>query len=223
MNKMRNRILIVIFPFLFISLFSCTQTNYVKIKMEIPKDPKIDLSPYKNILITKFLENEEIKDFDINKEISEYFSFELKKNLQKNIKKLDISVKKEEVFKDSGYWKKAISDEKESVLLTGSVKYNMETRKTIRKKEKRRFDDPFPEESRVESRNFFSLDLHLYLIDTQNGEIIYDRNFKENKSYQNPNQTADFAFFDLILDVRDKLLEDIQGYDRMKERYLLVK
>lgn len=223
MKKIKNKSLIFISPFLFVLLTSCAQTNYVKIRMEIPKKPDVDLSSYKDILLTNFLENEEVKDFDENQEILDYFSFELKKHLKKDVKISNISVENEEDFKNPDNWKNINSEEEKTAFFTGSVKYSEETRKSLRKKEKRRFDDPFPDESRVETRTFYSLELHIYLIDTQTGKIIYDRNFKENKSYENPNQTLQFAFFDLMLEVRDKLLEDIQGYNRIKERYLLVK
>lgn len=223
MKKIKNNSLIFITPFLFILLTSCAQTNYVKIRMEIPKKPDIDLSSYQNIVVSNFLENEEVKDFDINQEILDYFSFELKKHLKKDVKTTEISVENEEDFKNPENWNNINSEEEKSALFTGSVKYSEETRKSLRKKEKRRFDDPFPDESRIEARTFYSLELHIYLIDTQSGKIIYDRDFKESKSYENPNQTPQFAFFDLILEVRDKLLEDIQGYDRLKERYLLIK
>lgn len=220
---MKNKISIITAAFLFIVLTSCSQTNYVKIRMEIPKKPEIDLTSYKDIFVTNFLENEEVEEFDINQEILDYFSAELKKHLKKDVKTADISVKNEEDFKNPDNWKNINSEEDKAAFFTGSVKYSEETRKSLRKKEKRRFDDPFPEESRIEARSFYSLELQIYLIDTQTGKIIYDRNFKENKSYENPNQTHQFAFFDLILEVRDKLLEDIQGYDRIKERYLLAK
>lgn len=223
MKKKKNRKLCLLLPLLFVFLISCTQTNYVKVRMEIPKKPDIDLSPYQDILITNFLEKEEIKNFNANKEIQDYFSSELAKHLKKNVKLMDISIEKEEEFKDADLWKNVDAEENKSALFTGSVKYTEETRKSLKKKEKRRFDDPFPEESRIETRTFYSLELHLYLIDTQTGEIIYDRNFKQNKSYENPNQTALFAFFDLILEVRDNLLEDVKGYERIKERYLLIK
>ncbi len=225
MKKSKSRKLSIILPLFFIFLISCNPTNHVKVMMEIPKKPDIDLSPYQDILITNFLEleTEEIKDFDANQEIQEYFSFELEKHLKKNTKMSDITIEKEEVFKEPNHWRNLVPEKNKSALLTGSVKYTEEIRKSLRKKAKRRFDDPFPEESRIETRTFYSLELHLYLIDTQNGKIIYDRNFKQNKSYENPNQTAHFAFFDLILEVRDNLLEDLKGYERMKERYLLIK
>jgi len=220
---MKNKTSIITAAFLFIVLTSCSQTNYVKIRMEIPKKPVIDLTSYKDIFVTNFLENEEVKEFNINQEILDYFSSELKKHLKKDVKTTDISVKNEEDFKNPDTWKNINAEEEKAAFFTGSVKYSEETRKSLRKQEKRRFDDPFPEESRIETRSFYSLELQIYLIDTQTGKIIYDRNFKENKSYENPNQTPQFAFFDLILEVRDKLLEDIQGYDRLKERYLLAK
>lgn len=223
MKKITSRKLSFIFSFLIVFLISCTQTNYVKVRMEIPKKADIDLSPYQDILITNFLEKEDIKDFDANKEIQDYFSPELKKHLKKNVKIMDISIEKEEDFKDPNLWMNVDAEETRSALFTGSLEYTEETRKSLKKKEKRRFDDPFPEESRIETRTFYSLEFHLYLIDTQTGEIIYERNFKQNKSYENPNQTAHFAFFDLILDVRDNLLEDVIGYERTKERYLLIK
>jgi hypothetical protein len=112
-------------------------------------------------------------------------------------------------------------DKRGTILFTGSLEYTEEIRKAIKSAKKRRFEQPFPEESRIEERRFYSLTLHLYLIDTQSGEALYERTFNESKAYKNPNQTAYFAFFDMMLSVRDKLFRQILGEEQTQERYLI--
>jgi hypothetical protein len=59
------------------------------------------------------------------------------------------------------------------------------------------------------------------MIDAKTGEILYTRNFKQTKHYINPNQTAYFAFFDLIQIVKTKLFQAFLGEELLQERYLL--
>ncbi|MCK4429779.1 MAG: hypothetical protein KAW19_00605, partial [Candidatus Aminicenantes bacterium] len=65
------------------------------------------------------------------------------------------------------------------------------------------------------------LNIDIYIIEAQSGKTLYKRNFKETKSYKNPNQTAFFAFFDLMQSVKDKLLRNLFGESRIQERYII--
>ena len=107
--------------------------------------------------------------------------------------------------------------------MTGSAEYTEETRKALLKKAKKRYEDPFPSQSRLEERKFFTLNVNLFLIDAQSGDALYKREFKETKAYDNPNQTAYFAFFDLVQQVKEKLLRTVLGAEQLQERYLITR
>jgi hypothetical protein len=164
---------------------------------------------------------EEAKSFDINKELREYFAVELGQKLNDKITSADVMPENEEVFQDKAFWQDVSPEKKDTLFFTGNMEYTEEIRKAIKSASKRRFEEPFPEESRIEERRFYSLSLHLYLIDAHTGEALYQQTFKESKTYRNPNQTSYFAFYDMMLNVRDKLFRQILGGEQIQERYLI--
>jgi len=226
MRMMRTKIkrrnsnsFILLFGLLF--LLSCGTGEHVRLRIEMPRKAPINLEYFEEISITNFLVKEEVKDFDLNKELTKYFTTELEQKTQKKITSTEVALQSEDVFQDKTFWQKISPEKKGALLFTGSMEYTEEVRKSIKSAKKRRFAEPFPEESRIEERRFYSLSLHLYLIDTQSGEVLYKRTFKESKSYKNPNQTAYFAFYDMMLIVRDKLFRQILGEEQIQERYLI--
>lgn len=202
-------------------LLSCSTGEHVRLRIEIPRKTPINLEDFEEIAITNFLVKEEAKDFDLNKELTEYFALEFGQKIKNKISSTEVALQNEEVFQDKTFWQKVSPDKKGAILFTGSLEYTEEVRKAIKSTSKRRFEEPFPEESRIEERRFYSLSLHLYLIDAQSGDALYKRTFKESKAYKNPNQTAFFAFYDMMLNVRDKLFRQILGEEQIQERYLI--
>jgi hypothetical protein len=204
-----------------LTLFSCSSGEHWKLRLEIPGQTKIDLADYERIVITDFLIKEKTKAFNINKEIRDYLSFELEKKADIKVALKKIVVSNITEFDKPDFWKKIASDMNKNLYLTGRIEYTEEIRKALIHKDKRRFEDPFPQEARLMQRRFYTLTLDLYLINAESGKIVYKRTFKESKAYKNPNQTAYFAFFELIQGARDKLFLDIQGGQQIQERYLI--
>jgi hypothetical protein len=202
-------------------LLSCNTGEQLRVRVEMPRKAPVNLEDYSNISITNFFVKEEAKGFDLSKELTQYFSAELEQKLDNKITYTQIAMPNPEVFQDNTFWQKVSPDKKGSLFFTGSMEYTEEIRKAIKSQKKRRFEEPFPEESRIEERRFYSLSLHLYLIDAQTGEALYQKTFKESKTYKNPNQTSKFAFYDMMYDIRDNLFRQILGEEQIQERYLI--
>lgn len=202
-------------------LYSCSSSEYWKLRFEVPTKAALNLDEFKEIVITKFLVKEETKQFNLNKELTDYFAAELEQKFNGKISSSTASLEKEELFQNEEFWKDLSSDLKEAVFFTGSVGYTEEVRKALLKEGKRKFEDPFPSGKRLVQRKFYTLNIDIYIIEAQSGKTLYKRNFKETKSYKNPNQTAFFAFFDLMQSVKDKLLRTLFGESRIQERYII--
>ncbi len=218
-RKTKRNSLVLLCGFLF--LISCQVGDQMRLRIEMPRKSPINLESYKELIVTNFLVQEEAQGFDLNQELDDYFVTELDQKLGKKVSSRKIDIENNEIFENQDFWKGLFPDQKEAILFTGSVEYTQEIRKSIKSAEKRRFESPFPEESRIEERRFYSLSLQLFLIDTKSGEALYKRTFKENKAYQNPNQTAYFAFYDLMVTVKDKIFRQILGEEQFQERYLI--
>ena len=213
----------LIFVLCLFVLSSCVTNEYWKLRIEIPRKTPFDLNAFDEIIVCPFLVKTVAEDFDLNKEIVDYFVSELKRKTESPISIQDVGVDEEEQFKSTEHWKNLGGDSEGKLFFTGSAEYTEETRKALIKKAKKRYEDPFPTPARLEQRKFFTLNLDLYLIDAQTGKSLYQREFKETKAYDNPNQTAYFAFFDLISQVKEKLLRTVLGSDQIQERYLILR
>ncbi len=217
----RNRIFLLLL--IFLVLYSCKTGNYWKIKLELPVKTSLDISQFKNIVITNFFLKDDKNEFEINPDLLEYLSSELSQDLDKNISTKNIILDSEDVFQNKDFWKNQAPEEDATAFLTGSIEYTAETRKALIGKNKKQFENPFPSQNRLASRKFYTLKMNVYFINAATGEVIYDKNFKETQAYENPNQTAEFAFFDQIHKVKEKLLRQVLGGERMQQRYLISK
>lgn len=216
--KNKNKLFLLLGLIFF---FSCNAGEEVKLRIELPRKTPIPLDNFDEFIVTNFMIEGEAQDFDMNKELTDFFSAELDQNLEKNISSKEISFDTEDIFQNNEFWRTLFPGQSRALLFTGKMEYTQEIRKAIRSVQKRQFETPFPEESRIDSRKFYSLDLQIFIIEARTGEILYKRNFKESKTYRNPNQTAHFAFIDIIQSVRDKLFRQILGEEQIQQRYLI--
>jgi len=216
----KNSLIILI---CLVVLSSCMTSEYWKIKIEIPRRTEIDIEAFDSVIITPFLVEKEVEDFDLKKEIGAYFEGTFKRKTEIAVITRDIPVENEAQFESTVFWKTQDTDGENTLFLTGSAQYTSETRKALLKRAKKRYEDPFPTEATLEQRKFYTLNVNLFLIDAQSGKTVYKREFKETKNYNNPNQTSYFAFFDLIQQIQEKLLRSVLGLEQVQERYLVIR
>lgn len=219
----RNKFLLVFGLALLFPFFSCSSTYHWKLKLEIPGGADLNLAQYEEIVITNFLVQKETQDIDLNKEIIEYLNFEFGQEFEGEITVKNISIEDESIFTSDAFWKDKAKDPEKTLFLTGSAEYTEEIRKAILDTSVRKYEDPFDSERKLAERRFYTLNLDLYLIHAQSGKPLFTRDFKETRGYKNPNQTAYFAFFDLIQIIKDKLLRSVLGGERVQERYIISK
>lgn len=207
----------------FLALSACTTADYWKLKIKIPRKVEVDLTKYRAIVVAPFLVKEAPDEIDLNREIVHYFASELKRKADNPILTSEADAVNEEQLQSPEYWKTLDADSEGNLYITGTAQYNEETRKALIKGGRRRFENPFPDPARLEQRKFFNLNINLSIIDAATGIPVFQREYKETRSYTNPNQTSFNAFFDLILQVREKLFRSILVEGRQEERYLIIR
>lgn len=222
-RKISTSLALAILGFAFLGLVSCSSEEYMKVQLDIPGRSVVDLDSYEKFILTNFLIRENVKDFDITGALRDYFGAELETGLEKPVELNETFTPSEEALKPDAPWTELSDPSSNGIIVTGAVSYSQEVRKALLSQDKRKFEDPFPNETKLTQRNFFSLNLDIHLIDSRTGKTLYKRTFKETKSDRNPNQTAPFAFFQLIQRVKDKLFDELLGKTRLQERYLIHK
>ena len=222
MNFLKHNKWVLLLPLLF--LYSCSSGGqYWRVRVEMPRPVSFELARFQEMVVTDFFVVKERTDFDLNKETTEYFSFEFEKNAQIPVSKVEVVPESAETFEQEDFWTDIPTENEDAIVFTGTIDYRSEVRKALVDRERRQFEDPFPDSTALEERKFFTLFFNLYLIDSKTGKTLYQKNFKETRNYQNPNQTAYFAYFDLIQSVKDKLFQAFLGEELLQERYLINK
>lgn len=211
----------IVFLLTILLNLSCASVNYWKIKVELPGVAAVNLDEFKELVITNFLVEKETKDFNLSQEIVDYLSLELGKHYKGKIVSKEITFEKKEIFKEKDFWKNLSTESKEALFLTGTAQYTQEIRKAILERHTERPEGFISSEKGLAQRKFFTLVLQLFLINAQSGEILYKRNIKEARGYENPKQTANFAFFDLIQKAQVKFLRNVFGLEKIQQRYLI--
>jgi len=208
--------------FALVLFISCVPEDHLNIRIEPLGKIVFDLDQFSEIFVTDFLIKNQSKGLDLNAEIIDYFLSELGNNFKGKVSTKKITMEKEEVFKNEDFWKNLSADKEKTLLLTGSIQYKEEVRKAVLGRRKKDSEDPFQAEKTLTVQRFYLLNLDLYLIDGKTGKALYKKSFKESKNYKNPEQTAYFAFFDLIKVVKEKLFRDLLGERKIQLRYLII-
>lgn len=219
----RTEFILVVLVAILFQFLSCSSDLHWKLRLEIPAEADLDLGQYEEIIITNFLIQKETKDINLSQEIVDYFNFEIGQEFDGKTTVKNISIEDENIFTTDACWKDKAKNPEKTLFLTGSAQYTEEIRKAILDTKRTKYEGPFDAERKLAERKFYTLNLDLYLINAETGKFIYSREFKETQSYQNPNQTAYFAFFDLIQKVKDKLLRSVTGGEKIQERYIISK
>ena len=77
---------------LLLLLYSCSSGGgrYWRVRVEMPRPVSFELERFEEMVVTDFLVLKERTDFDLNKETTEYFTFEFGKNIQIPVSKAEV-------------------------------------------------------------------------------------------------------------------------------------
>ncbi len=213
----------LLFALILLFLAYCSSVNQTKVPVRVPVKAVIDINQFDEIIISDFLIKKTPEDFDLSQELVTFFSTEMAQSIKGKISTRRISLDNEELFKNASFWKELLSGAQNTALITGTAEYTEEIRKAILRTKKKRSDDDFSRSGAVEERRFYTLNMSLYLIDSQTGEPLYTQAFKETQGYINPKQIGPFAFFDIAEKVKAKFFAHILGRVDAQQRYLIFR
>jgi hypothetical protein len=201
---------------------SCSGTDYFRLRLRIPRRADVRLADFDGVVVADFLLKSEVEGFDLNRELRDYLSTELAVELETQVDLKEAPFEDEAVFEDPEFWKGLDLESKKAVIFSGTVEYSEETRKALIQKKGKEQETPFPDREHMKTRKFYSLNMTVHIIDSESGINLYSQEFKEQRAYSNPNQTAYFAFFDLAFQIKEKLFREIMGGDKIQDRYLII-
>ncbi len=205
-------------------LAACSGTEtYKKIRVEIPAYSTLRLDRFQEMAVTTFLTPKETAGLDLSQEIGQYFEQELGRKFPGKVFSRAVDIESEAAFQNSEFWKSLAPDSGSLLYFTGKAELSRETRKAVLSRPGDPREDELTPQKTIAERTVFVLDITIHIINTASGEILISKTYKESKTYTSPKQRADFALFDLIQRVKQKLFRPILGEERIQERYLLAK
>ena len=200
---------------------SCSVDTPRKFRLELPAYSLLNQEEYLGVVLTGFVVTASPQDFDLNRELASFFIPQFEQALSLPVIVQSIPIEGEPSLQRPDFWKALAPKSSRRLYVTGKAAFTRQVRKSILGEVPG--EDPFSPERKIVERTLFSLSLHLLLIRGESGEVLLDRDFKEARTYVNPNQRTDFAFHDLATRIKTKLFRPISGEGRIQERYLLPK
>ncbi|MFZ2052972.1 MAG: hypothetical protein WAU81_02135 [Candidatus Aminicenantales bacterium] len=214
----RNSLAFLLLP---LFLMSCGGDTYRKVRLELPTYSTLHPDEFQGVILTNFLIVNAPEGFDLNRELAAFFVPEFERKLGLPVTVQPVRLESEESIRRPDFWQTLSPGSPRRLYVTGNAELTREIRKSILGEVPG--EDPFSPQRKIAERILFSLSLHLFLVQGDNGEVLLDRDFKETKTYTSPKQRTDFAFHDLALRIKTKLFRLILNEERIQERYLLLK
>ncbi len=206
---------------LLLLLMGCGRDLYRKVRLELPAYSPLHPDEFQEVFLTDFLIAKTPEGFDLNRELAAFFVPEIERRLGLPVNAQRIPLENEASIGKPDFWQALSPGPLRRLYVTGKAELTRKIRKSILGEVPG--EDPFTPQRKVAERTVFSLSLHLFLIQGDNGTVLLDRNFKESKTYTSPEQRTDFAFYDLAQRIKTKLFRLISNEERIQERYLLLK
>jgi hypothetical protein len=216
-------------PWVFVALAAlaaagCTsEMTAQKVRIEIPAIPTLKTGDIAEIVLAPFQIENEVKDFDLNQDLVDYFQDQLKTKFKGPISAKTIAWTGAETATDAAFWKKAALGPAGTIVLTGKAAFAQESRKALLSTEKRKFEGPFEPEKKWAERRNFDLKLDVLVLKADTGEVVFRNTFQDTINYENMRQTPAFAFHDLLLRIKPRLFRALFGAEKTQERFLLLK
>jgi len=203
---------------------ACTsEMTSEKVRIEVPAPPTLKLDGAAEIVIAPFWLEKEVKEFDLNEDLTGYLLEEFKTKFPGRVSAKPVVWSGAEMAAQPEAWKKAALGPAGTLVLTGKAAFSQESRKALLSSEKRKFEDPFEPEKKWAERRNFDLKLEVLLLKAETGETAAQSSFQETLNYENMKQTPAFAFHDLLDRIKPRLFRFLFGSARIQERFLLLK
>jgi hypothetical protein len=198
-----------------------SKTLVIGVKEETPGVPVFPPGLFSEIIVTDFRDDAPSPDFALGRELQNYLASELGRSFKGTVSRMDLSRDGKTAADEPAFWKQAAAGRERAVFLTGSAGLVGQTRKALKKKNLS-VDSPFSVDRRglIEKRHW-TLSLDLSVVSAATGESIYQKTFREERDYIDPDKPAEFAFAELADRVRARLFPVLFGAPTIEPKTLL--
>ncbi len=197
-----------------------------QVGIQVPVSPRIDMARYDSIFVMNFSTAKSgIEKFSLNEETVKFFRNELKsRSTLKVLDPLDspsLDGTDETVFKDESFWQHVGTSFPGALIVSGQVQLLSERRSGFQTEEVISPTGVPVKVQRFKEGKFVVLQMDLYYLDGATGKSVYKDSFREELTYDNPDQPALYAYYDLMDRVMPRFLGAVIPQKYQETRYLL--
>ena len=183
-----------------------------KITLMVPTHERIDMTGLRRVLVTRMVIDEEPPELDLNKELVGVLRRDLRSRTSLLVHDGDPPPLPEQPIRDllanTGFWRRLAERHEADLVLSGEAGFKTADRSGyVQVDEINPMTGQRVRRSRFVSREAFLLDLHLFFLKGETGELLYEDHFSGEHTYDGGGFDRLSALFDLF----DQMAGDIRG------------
>jgi len=216
--KMKNRkntlrIVMALCVLTVVYLASCARggVNRVEVRIEVQDPFAVDFDKYDKIVYKGLTIETNLKNYNPDNELKEFFLQDLPKALNKTVEPWD-----EEKSKEQGEMSPGVK----TVVLTGTLKLDVKERSKIEEVEDKAAEVPGKKKRAFVAVQHWDLKLTVILKDAADGAEVFNEEFNEKLANVDP-ENAKFNFEKVFFQITNRLVKKLTKSTRVQRRYLL--
>lgn len=183
-----------------------------RITLMVPTREKIDMTGLRRVLVTRFVIDEEPTELDLNKELVGVLRRDLRNRTSLLVHDGDPPPLPEQPLRDllanTGFWRRLAERHEADLVLSGEAGFRTADRSGyVQVDEINPMTGQRVRRTRFVTREAFLLDLHLFFLKGETGELLYEDHFSGEHTYEG----AGFDRLSGLFDLFDQMSGDIRG------------
>lgn len=183
-----------------------------RITLLAPTREKIDMSGLRRLLVTQMVIDEEPPELDLNKELVGVLRRDLRNRTSLLVHDGDPPPLPEQPIRDllanTGFWRRLAERHEADLVLSGEAGFKTADRSGyVQVDEINPMTGQRVRRTRFVTREAFLLDLHLFFLKGETGELLYEDHFSGEHTYDG----AGFDRLSALFDLFDQMSGDIRG------------
>lgn len=213
-------------PAVLLLLAGSLWADTMQVAIQVPVTPRIDSSKFDSVFVMNFAATKGSSErFDLNDETVKFLRNELKNRSPLKLLEPEgaptLDGTDESVFKDEHYWQRIGALYPGALIISGQVQLKTQRRAGFQTEEVISPSGVPMKIQRFREGKFVVLEMDLYFYDGATGKTIHQESFREELTYDNPDQPALYGYYDLMDRILPRFLGAIIPQKYQETRYLL--
>ena len=164
------------------------RAGVVRVTLTVPTAEVLDMSGIRKVLVTRFVIDQEVRDFDLNREMVNGLRRDLRRRTNLEILDVEPPPLPEQPLRDlisnTGFWQRLASRYGADMVIAGRAAFLVSDRSGfVQRDEISPITGQRVRRTRFEDREAFTLDLNLFFLRGSTGVLLYEDQFTADETY----------------------------------------